>query len=93
MAADKAQVRIVVKGRVQGVFFRAATAHEAHGLGLTGWVRNSPDGRVEIRAEGARRNLEMLAAWAHQGPPAARVTEVEVEWSDYGGNWHGFEVR
>ena len=93
MAADKAQVRIVVEGRVQGVFFRAATAREARGLGLTGWARNLPDGRVEILAEGARKNLEMLLAWAGQGPPAARVSDVAVEWSDYVGNLRSFEVR
>jgi acylphosphatase len=93
MAADKAQVRIVVRGRVQGVFFRGATGQEARGLGLAGWVRNRPDGAVEIRAEGARRNLEMLLAWAHRGPAAAHVTDVEAEWSEYAGNWHGFEVR
>ncbi len=93
MAAHKAQVRIVVRGRVQGVFFRAATAQQARGLGLAGWVRNRPDGAVEIRAEGARRNLQMLAAWAHQGPPAARVTDVEVEWSEYAANWHDFDLR
>lgn len=84
---------MVVRGRVQGVFFRGATAEEARGLGLRGWVRNLPDGTVEIRAEGARRNLEMLLEWAHQGPPAARVTRVEVEWSEEVGNFHGFEVR
>jgi acylphosphatase len=56
-------------------------------------VRNTPDGGVEILAEGARRNLEMLFAWAHQGPPAARVAEVEAEWSEYGGKLHGFAVR
>ena len=93
MAADKAQVRITVDGRVQGVFFRAATAQEARGLGLSGWVRNLPDGRVEILAEGGRRNLEMLLAWAHQGPPAARVTDVEAEWSEYVGKLRGFEIR
>lgn len=93
MADNRAQVRIVVRGRVQGVFFRGATAQEAQVLGLRGWVRNRPDGSVEIQAEGARRNLEMLLAWAHQGPPAARVTGVEVEWSTEEANWHGFEVR
>jgi acylphosphatase len=93
IVADKAQVHIVISGGVQGVFFRAAAADEARGLGLSGWVRNRPDGGVEILAEGARRNLEMLFAWAHQGPPAARVAEVEAEWSEYGGKLHGFEVR
>jgi len=93
MAANKVQVQMVVSGRVQGVFFRAATAQEASALGLRGWVRNRPDGRVEILAEGERRNLEMLLAWAYQGPPAARVTEVEVEWFQYDGKLHSFEVR
>ena len=84
---------MVVSGRVQGVFFRGAAAQEARALGLSGWVRNLPDGRVVILAEGGRRNLEMLFAWAHQGPPAARVEEVEAEWSEYEGKLHGFEVR
>ena len=91
--ADKAQVHIVVSGRVQGVFFRGAAAQEARALGLSGWVRNLPDGRVVILAEGERRNLEMLLAWAHQGPSAARVEGVEAEWSEYEGKLHGFEVR
>jgi acylphosphatase len=93
MAANKAQVRIVVDGRVQGVFFRGAAAQEAGGLGLSGWVRNLLNGRVEIVAEGERRTLEMLVAWAHQGPSAARVTDVEVEWSEYVGKFSGFEIR
>jgi acylphosphatase len=93
MVADKAQVHLVVSGRVQGVFFRARAVQEARGLGLSGWVRNLADGRVELRAEGERRNLTMLLAWAHQGPPAARVEEVAVEWSDYEGRLHGFSVR
>jgi len=91
--ADKAQVHMVISGRVQGVFFRGAAAQEARALGLSGWVRNLPDGRVAIVAEGGRRNLEMLLAWAHQGPPAARVEEVEVEWSEYEGKLDGFEVH
>ena len=91
--ADKAQVHIVVSGRVQGVFFRGAAAQEARALGLSGWVRNLLDGRVVILAEGERRNLEMLLAWAHQGPSAARVEGVEAEWSEYEGKLHGFEVR
>jgi acylphosphatase len=93
IVADKAQVHIVVSGRVQGVFFRGAAAQEARALGLSGWVRNLLDGRVVILAEGERRNLEMLLAWAHQGPSAARVEGVEAEWSEYEGKLHGFEVR
>ncbi len=93
MGSGKAQVRLIVHGRVQGVGFRFATLHEARRLGLGGTVRNLADGTVEIRAEGERAKLAMLAAWAHQGPRGARVTKVEEEWSEYGGNWQGFEVH
>ncbi len=93
MAAAKAQVRMVVHGRVQGVGFRFAALHEARGLGLTGLVRNLADGTVEIVAEGERHTLEMLAAWARQGPRAARVSKVEEEWSEYAARWRDFEVH
>jgi acylphosphatase len=68
MTAVKAQVRIVVSGRVQGVFFRAATAQEARGLGLAGWVRNRLDGRVEIRAEGRAREPGDAGGLVQPGP-------------------------
>jgi acylphosphatase len=85
---------MVVRGRVQGVFFRRATMEEGRGLGLTGWVRNLPSGEeVEIEAEGLRRNLQMLWAWAHTGPPGARVENVIEEWSDYRGEFTSFRVR
>ena len=87
------RLHLLISGRVQGVFFRGATADEARGLGLTGWVRNLPDGRVEIVAEGQRRNLDMLAAWAHQGPRSARVTDVVEEWSESTGEFSVFSVR
>ncbi|HXG29981.1 MAG TPA: acylphosphatase [Nevskiales bacterium] len=69
--------RFRVSGRVQGVGFRYATLHEAHRLGLSGWVRNLPDGRVEVLAQGAPDRVEALCAWLQRGPPAARVTGVE----------------
>ncbi len=85
---------MIVRGRVQGVFFRRATMDEAHGLGLTGWVRNLPSGEeVEILAEGPRRYLQMLWAWAYTGPPGARVHDVSDEWSDYRGEFTSFRVR
>ena len=93
MAADLARLRMVVHGRVQGVFFRHATAEEARELGLGGWVRNLASGEVEIVAEGPRRELRILAAWAHQGPRLARVSEVEEEWSEYRGEYKGFAIR
>jgi acylphosphatase len=85
---------MIVRGRVQGVFFRHATMEEARSLGLTGWVRNLPSGEeVEIVAEGPRRNLQMLWAWAHTGPPGARVHDVTEEWSDHRGEFTSFRVR
>jgi acylphosphatase len=90
---DLARLRILVHGRVQGVFFRHAAAEEARSLGLRGWVKNLPNGDVEIVAEGPRRELKILAAWAHQGPRLARVTGIEEEWSDYGGEEGPFAIR
>ena len=71
--------RLRVRGRVQGVFFRASTCERASSLGLVGWVRNREDGSVEIEAEGARPALEQLVAWARRGPQGARVDAVKVE--------------
>jgi acylphosphatase len=68
----RARLRIVVSGRVQGVFFRGTAAEQARALGLTGYARNLDDGTVEIVAEGSRRALEVLAAWAHRGPGSRR---------------------
>ena len=90
---DLARLRLLVHGRVQGVFFRQAAADEARSLGLRGWVRNLPNGDVEIVAEGPRRELKILAAWANQGPRLARVTGVEEEWSDYRGEEGPFAIR
>jgi acylphosphatase len=90
---DNARLRLLISGRVQGVFFRRAAADEAYGLGLKGWARNRPDGVVEIVAEGRRRNLKMFAAWAHTGPPLAHVTEVAEEWSESLNEFSGFRIR
>ncbi|MGA8058967.1 MAG: acylphosphatase [Candidatus Binataceae bacterium] len=90
---DLARLRMLVHGRVQGVFFRHAAAEEARSLGLRGWVKNLPSGDVEIVAEGPRRDLKILAAWANQGPRLARVTGVDEEWSDYSGKEGAFAIR
>lgn len=73
------RIRAIVSGRVQGVSYRASTAHEARRLDLVGWVRNLPDGRVELEAEGPTEVIDRLIAWCHAGPPAAHVTDVAVE--------------
>jgi acylphosphatase len=73
------RIRAIVSGRVQGVSYRASTAHEARRLGLVGWVRNLADGRVELEAEGPTDAVDALLAWCHHGPPAAKVANVAVD--------------
>jgi acylphosphatase len=72
-------VRCIVAGRVQGVYYRAATVEEAARLGLDGWVKNLPDGRVEVVAAGEPAAIAALVRWLWQGPPAARVAAVHIE--------------
>ena len=71
-----------MRGRVQGVFFRASTRSEALRLGLTGYAKNLPDGSVEVLACGADPALDELERWLHAGPPAARVDAVTRECGD-----------
>lgn len=72
-------VRVFVSGRVQGVFFRDSTRRQARRLGVTGWVRNLRDGRVEAHIEGDEVAVELMIDWCGDGPPMASVTGVEVE--------------
>ena len=87
------RVRAIVTGRVQGVAYRASTVFEARALGLTGWVRNLPDGAVELEAQGEDDGVTALVAWCAHGPPAARVTGVNVEERDPIADEHGFVQR
>ena len=75
---ERRRVRILVSGRVQGVFYRATTAERARELGLVGHAKNLADGRVEVIAEGRPDAVSALIAFCREGPPAARVTAVEV---------------
>jgi acylphosphatase len=86
------QVQLFVRGRVQGVFFRASTQREAKRLGLTGWVKNRPDGGVEILAEGEEDGLKELIGWANRGPTAARVERVDVRWRSFVGDFFDFRI-
>ena len=72
-------IRCIVGGRVQGVYYRAATAEQAQRLNVDGWVKNLADGRVEVVAAGEADAVAELARWLWQGPPAARVDAVHVE--------------
>ena len=82
-----------VSGRVQGVGFRYFVARAARGLGLSGYVRNLPDGAVEVAAAGDRAALESLAALLEQGPPGAVVEAVNLNWSSPPGVGGSFDVR
>lgn len=73
------QIQVVVSGRVQGVGFRYSTVSQAEKLGVTGWVRNLPDGTVEALAEGTTDQIEAFLVWCRQGPPGSRVDRVDVK--------------
>lgn len=86
------RAHVFVEGHVQGVFFRAETRAAAAGLGLTGWVRNLYDGRVEAVFEGDEAAVERAVAWCHTGPPHASVTRVEVVRERCTGEFDRFSV-
>jgi acylphosphatase len=83
---------VLVRGRVQGVAFRAYTEAEARSLGLAGWVRNLADGRVEVLAEGSRETLERFLEWCREGPRHARVDGVDAEWEEARGGLGEFHI-
>jgi acylphosphatase len=78
VAGSDVRFHVIVSGRVQGVFFRDACRQTARDLGVRGWVRNRSDGAVELVAEGARPAVDRLVSWCCQGPPQARVTDMEI---------------
>jgi len=80
-----------IHGRVQGVWFRESMRHEAERLGVTGWVRNRPDGSVEAVVQGSVEAVDALIAWARIGPPQARVERLELSEAD--GQFSVFEKR
>ena len=71
-------MRLIVKGKVQGVFYRASAKEEAKALGLRGWVRNTPEGHVEAVATGEHQALSQFIDWCKKGPPSAQVTVVDI---------------
>lgn len=91
--SDQTRVHLKIQGRVQGVYFRASTVTQAQRFGVTGWVRNCPDGSVEVVAEGRRAAIEELIAWCRQGPEGARVSHVQLEWEQPQSNFVGFSIR
>lgn len=89
----RARLHAVASGRVQGVNFRYYTVQEASRLRLVGWVKNRRDGSLEVVAEGPRESLEILLDFLRTGPPAARVTGVQVTWDAPTGEFSDFDVR
>ncbi len=88
-----ARVWLRISGRVQGVGFRYSAMDEARRLGVTGWVRNTHDGAVELLAEGGKDQLQRLATWCHVGPRGALVTDVETRWLEHRGEFSGFRIH
>jgi acylphosphatase len=91
--AEKHRAHVIISGRVQGVWFRAATQQAARRYGVSGWVRNQPHGSVEAVLEGEKERLELMLQWCHQGPESARVDRVDVDWQEYKNEFEDFSVR
>ena len=91
MTTDRVTRRLVIRGRVQGVFFRESMRQEAARLGVTGWVRNTRDGTVEAVVQGNADAVEAITRWAHRGPEDARVLGVDVFETE--GDFDAFEKR
>ena len=90
---DQLRARVIVRGLVQGVWFRASTKDEADRLGVTGWVRNLPDGSVEALIEGPKKKVEAIVGWCHRGPAGAKVNSVDIAWEPYTGEFGHFGIR
>lgn len=86
------RAHVIVSGRVQGVLFRWETLRRARSLGICGWVRNLPDGRVEALLEGEEKNVNKLLDWMRVGPEMAVVKSLEVDWQPYKGDFSNFRI-
>lgn len=88
-----ARAHVKISGRVQGVFFRYETQALAEQIGTKGWIRNTLEGGVEAIFEGEKEKVERMLDFCRSGPPGAKVTNVEVEWESYRGEFSGFNIR
>jgi acylphosphatase len=86
------RAHVIVSGRVQGVFFRAETQKAASRIGVTGWVRNRPEGTVEAVFEGESALVDQALAWCRQGSPMSKVDDVQVEWGEFSGEFESFAI-
>jgi acylphosphatase len=87
------KAHVFITGKVQGVYFRYKTRDEAKKHGVTGWVRNLHDGRVEALFNGNKENVDKLIAFVGKGPSGAKVLDVDVKWQEYSGEFSDFEIR
>ncbi len=87
------QARVLVSGLVQGVGYRHSTYRRALELGLRGWVRNLPDGKVEAVFQGDRATIERMIAWCRRGPALARVDQVSADWQPASNDLDDFQIR
>jgi acylphosphatase len=87
-----ARAHVVISGRVQGVYFRAETQRAAQRLGVTGWVRNRPEGTVEALFEGSSEAVQQAVKWCWQGSPHSHVEDVQVKWEDFSGEFDRFAI-
>ncbi len=90
--SDETQVRAIVQGRVQGVYFRGATVEQARSLDLAGFARNLPDGSVEVVARGPKEGVDLLVEFLRRGPSLARVLKVDLDWDDTTGVTRPFGI-
>ncbi len=88
-----ARIHLLISGDVQGVFFRAATRRMASEIGVTGWVRNTPTGMVEVVAEGRKPQLDRLIEFCRSGPQGAKVDEIEIAWEKFRDEFSDFSVK
>lgn len=89
---DNIRVRLIIQGRVQGVWFRDSTRREAMGLGVNGWVKNRRDGSVEVLAEGPEERVTQLVTWCHHGPSHASVKDVHQTKEAWQGEFDSFDI-
>jgi acylphosphatase len=90
---DETRAHVFIKGNVQGVYFRQNTKQVATRYGVTGWVRNLPDGRVEAIFEGGKMAVTEVIEWCHIGPPKSRVDDVDVRFEKYAGEFAEFIIN
>ena len=88
----KVRAHAIISGRVQGVFYRMETKRAADRIGVSGWVRNLKDGTVEAVFEGDQERVNDILNWCRQGPPHAAVVDVDTTWSEYTGEFSGFNI-